>query len=443
MPDTLPSELLDDEGATDDPALDESEDLTGMQDDEPLEFSFTINGSTQPTTIEQATVLELAAHFEPGLTVEKLEFWADDALIFDASEAPHQAWWLAASAEQNGMHRFVARVWTVDGRHAELDIELDLALPAPGKTMWTLGPDRLGRPARALASLGNELALLDDTGVRRVSADGDTRWQLELPFVAHAILAPSLAGTIHAIGIDDDEFVDARISPTGELVELVALGPTPDALQFVGADADAQRLAVTGTSPQGPWVGVFEHGGAPIWSSEFDGDAASRCAVALVPDGTFTAFDIDELGSPRAQLRRHDLSGALEFTHTLASGSRTLALVRDEQDGARLGTQDQHGNVIVTRVSNEGVELGHVTLYDAQTLALARWRGHEGVQVAIGGPVPSVGRVLDEAAVWGVEVEGLAQRQPLSLAVDDLGYTFALFAADREGREPLLVRLHP
>ncbi|MFV8753191.1 hypothetical protein ACNOYE_21805 [Nannocystaceae bacterium ST9] len=444
MPGPLPGDEFDDEGTLDDEALDESGDRPEADE---LTFLFTIDGSSHPTTVDQASVLELGAVFEPGIAVEALEFWVDDELILDSPDAPRQAWWMAASAAQNGPHRFVARAWTEDGRHAETTIDLELALPAPGKSMWTLGASELG-PTRALAQLGDGgLMLLDDDGVRRVSADAETLWRLDLPFQARALTSAPFVGTLHAVGVYEETLVDARIDAAGELVELVELGPTPEALQIDSVDADAERLAIAGSWQEGAWLGVFGLDGTPRWSStiEIEGDDAGRSAVVLVPSGSFALVDVLDQGDqvPHPELLHHDASGSLEFAIALEPGSRSLALALDADEAVIVGTRDDQGNARLTRFSSQGLPLGEVTLYEADTIALARWRGHEGIQVAIGGVQPSAGRMIDDAAIWGVEVDALAGMQPLSLVVDDLGYTFALFAEDREGNEPLLVRLHP
>lgn len=384
MPDGLPGDILDDEGALDEGVLDDS--AEPPEHVEEFSFVFTVDGSTQPTTIEAAAALELAAQFEPGVSVERLAFWADDELILDSPDA-FEAWWVAASAEQNGSHRFVARAWSDDGRQAEFAIEVELALPAPGKAMWQLGASELAGGTRAIASLGREIAVLDDEGVGRVSDEGETLWRVDLPFRAHVIASSSFSSTLHALGVDDGKLVDGQVDAGGELTELVALGEALAGLQLDSIDVDASRLALVGAWAQGTWIGVFGFDGTPRWSSSLElGEAAMR-SVVLVPDGSFTVVDVVSLDDAgHAELQRHDEIGTLELAVSLAPGSRSLGLVRDGDAGVIVGTRDVQGNAQLHRISNEGELLGGVMLYDAQTLALARWRGHEGVQVSIGGP---------------------------------------------------------
>ncbi len=428
-----------------------SESSEGSESAESLELRFTLNGQTDPDPIVEAAALELAVELAPDVDVDHVEFWVDGQQLLVDVEPPYQGWWVASDDSFDGEHEFVARAQSSTGEQGSASLVATLDLPTSGTPTWQLDGNHLGR-IWDLDLLGSEVVVLGESGVQRLDGTGEVRWRRELPFLASRLACDSSSGTVHVVGVEQGSLVDARIDADGELIEWIDLAPAAELMDIQDGVARNGELAVTGTWRSMdrvlPWLGLFGREGEVLWTNDFTDDSLSLHEgiahdLALDDEGNLlVALDVARgfSSQPSAELHRYGRQGELNLFSDQSAGSRAYA-VEVDADGTIVLADAVDGVGGVIRYSNGGAMLDSTALIESDSLVLSSWRGRAGVGMAIGGEHPMVGRFVGENLDWTVALDDLAGQRARALAIDDLGYVFALYAdAATESR---LLRLHP
>ena len=445
----------DDSLATD-TDTDTETDAEPVQGEAPEILSFTLQGQTEPDPILEAAALELLVELAPGVAVEGVEFYLDGELLMRDVEAPYQTWWMASDDSLDGQHELVARAWS-SGGEARASLEATLALPASGETTWRLDEAQLGQSAWALELCGDQAVIAGPSGLRWFDRSGQPSATIELPLAVQVLACDESTGMLHGFGVREGELIEVRLSRRGELDEWIELGQVYASLHLYGAVVRGGETALAGArvhvDANLPWLAHFDGEGHPRWIREFTDDPYS------LSFGTASGLGFDREGNvwvglsvgrglpPQRgnELHAYDRTGELLLFRELEGDAGFVAVEIDGQGSVFAGTTlaESTGSTGLARYSEAGAELGSTQFSESDSIALAAWRGHEGVGVAIGGEHPSVGRVVGESASWGVALDDLAGKQVIDIAVDELGFSFVLFGDEWSGSAPELLRLHP